>query len=163
MARAPYLFATALALTALAAPPAHAASATVTLRVGPEGFVVPSSWLVNNQAVWVVDPAQTPELNALPGVAGCSVSAADANGDGAVDGGEVLDAATASGCISGWASQSFGGSRFVTSVDGLDQTAGGLTTWWLVQQNGYATPVGIDGLSLADGDSLDFVYYVGPV
>ncbi|HVL87060.1 MAG TPA: CARDB domain-containing protein [Candidatus Thermoplasmatota archaeon] len=136
--------------------------ALVTLRVAPEGFVVPNHWLVGNPAVWIVDPVADPSFNGLDGVAGCVLAVADATGDFRVDGGEVLDAAAASGCVSGW---EFGSSsccgRFVTSVDGLAE-AGWPASWWLLQIDGFGSWVGIDDMDLLSGQSLELVHLVGP-
>lgn len=154
----------ALALAAITLGPSTAAaatSATITLRVAPEGFVVPSHWTVGNEAVWVVDPAQTQDFNGQDGIAGCTLHVSDANGDDKIDGGEVLDTATADGCIAGWdytTDEEFG--RFVTAVDNLEQV-GWPVSWWLIQIDGFAASSGIDDMDLQDGQSLEFVYYLG--
>lgn len=137
------------------------AGETITLRVAPEGFVVPSHWAVGNEAVWILDPASDDTFNDQDGVAGCELTVSDANGDGAIDGGEVLDRATADECISGWDHVVFGCcGRFVTMVDDLEET-GWPATWWLLQIDGVAAEVGIDDMDLTSGQSLELVYYVG--
>lgn len=150
-----------LAGSLLAGGPASAAQ-TITLRVAPEGFVVPSHWAVGNQAVWIVDPANNKAFNGLDGVAGCNLVVPDANGDGRIAGGEVLDRATAAGCISGWDYVVFDCcGRFVTMVDDVEEL-GWPASWWLVQIDGNAAATGIDGMDLKNGQSLEFVNYFGP-
>jgi hypothetical protein len=153
----------ALILTSTAAPAAGTAAAEVTLRVGTVGMVVPSHWLTQNDAVWIHDPAQDTSLNGLAGVAGCTLTVADANGDGRISGLELLGAATAAGCITGYAVQDFGFGAFVTMVDGLEQAGGGLAAWWLVQVNLKGSLIGVSDLDLQSGDAVDFVYYLGPL
>lgn len=136
-------------------------TADVTLRVAPDGFVVPSHWAVGNQAIWLVDPAEDATFNDQDGIAGCQLTVPDADGDDTVDGGEVLDEATATGCISGWdheTSDCCG--RYVTSVDGRDEV-GWPAPWWMIQLNGQSASVGIDGMALEDGDALSLVYHIG--
>lgn len=153
----------ALAVSAVTLVPSTAAaatSATITLRVAPEGFVVPSHWLVGNQAVWIVDPASNTDFNGQKGVAGCTLEVSDADGNGKIDGGEVLDRATGTGCITGWSSTSMDWGRFVTEVDGLEQI-GWPVSWWLIQIDGVVASTGIDDMDLQSGQSLEFVYYLG--
>ncbi len=136
-------------------------TADVTLRVAPDGFVVPSHWAVGNQAVWLIDPVEDGSFNDQDGIAGCQLTVPDADGDGAVDGGEVLDEATATGCISGWDHQTSDCcGRYVTSVDGRGQI-GWPAPWWMLQLNSQAASVGIDGMALQDGDALSLIYHVG--
>lgn len=160
-----------LALVAATAPLAPAALAQhdpgeatseVTLRVAPEGFVVPSHWAAGNDAVWLVDPTEETTFNDRDGIAGCELTV-PAGGDGVVDGADVLDHATDEGCISGWDAETGSLGRFVTSVDGRDQVApGGVPVlWWLIQVDGRSASTGIDGLALDDGQDLSFVYYAG--
>lgn len=142
----------------------------ITLRVAPEGFVVPGHWAAGNQAHWIVDPTETTTFNDKDGIAGCELAVPD-GGTGTVDGADVLDHATETGCISGWDAKGYDFGRFVTSVDGRDQVAtpdppvdqvGAIpAVWWLIQVDGYAASTGIDGLSLEDGQDLGFVYYAG--
>lgn len=142
----------------------------VTLRVAPEGFVVPSMhWTTNavagetTQAHWVIDPVEDERFNDEDGVAGCQLTVEDANGDDRIDGGEVLDQATETGCISGWdyyVDDDFG--RFVTMVDdrwknNATQT-GWPAGWWKVQVDGQSADVGIDHMDLDDDTDLSFVY-----
>jgi len=155
-----------VASTALAAlTPAHAVAdgpaAQIALRVGPTGFVVPSHWAVGNPSLWLVDPLHTTAFNGLSGVAGCLLDVSDASGDGRIDGIEVLNAASG-GCISGWSGEDQGFGVFVTSVDGLD-AIGWPASYWYIQVNGLASNVGVSDMSLGDGDSLDFVYFGGPL
>lgn len=140
--------------------PAGAASATVSLCVAPMGMAVPASFTAQTDLVWVVDPCTSPlDVNEAPGVAGCALAVTDQGGDGSVDGGDVLDAATSAGCITGWDSQTFTGlGRFVTMIDDVEQQADGLATWWHMHVNGNDATAGIDDLSLGDGDRLEFVY-----
>ncbi len=164
--RAILLLTLVLATTLTTSTPATAASsATLTIRVAPEGFVVPSHWLVGNEAVWLVDPCADTSLDPQPGIACCNVTVPDANGDGRVDGAEALDVATLEDCIAGWAAADFGFGRLVTCVDGLCKQgptdSGWPVAWWLLQIDGFASPVGIDDMDLSDGQSLEFVYYIG--
>lgn len=140
---------------------AETTTADVTLRVAPDGFVVPSHPLVGNPAVWIIDPAEDPTFNDQDGIAGCHLTVPDANMDGVVDGGEVLDRATETGCISGWdhvVDDAYG--RYPTSIDGREEV-GWPAPWWTIQVNGVSSPVGIDSMGLEDGDDLSFVYHVG--
>lgn len=142
-------------------------TADVTLRAAPEGFVVPSHHIAKNEAVWLVDPVEETRFNDRDGIAGCQLTVTDADEDERIDGGEVLDHATAQDCILGWDATYFSCcGRFVTMVDGLEKTGatatGWPTGWWVVQVDGQATDVGIDQLDLADGQDLSFVYYTGP-
>jgi hypothetical protein len=177
-ARRSLLCLSALALVATVAVPAAALGpkvapsglddTSVTLRVATEGLVVPSQHPLTNAgpaeatspAVWLVDPAEDQRFDDRDGVAGCTLDAPDADGDDAVDGGEVLDAAAQAGCISGWDYEVYtdDGGRYVTCADGLCQKGDGLATWWQVQVNGDIADVGIDGLDLSDGDSLELVH-----
>lgn len=140
-------------------------TAEVTLRVAPEGFVAPSHYLVGNEAVWVIDPVEQRQFNDQDGVAGCVIDVTD-DGDGQIDGTEVLDRATETGCIVGWDSvthPSLG--ELVTEVDGREKLgptdSGWPGAWWVIQLNGEAASTGVSGMSLTDGDALSFVYYVG--
>lgn len=165
----PKLVIAALLVTALVPAAAATLPADVTLRVAPAGLVVPSAhwttdWVAGETtpAVWAVDPAETTVLNGQDGVAGCTLSASDSNGDGAVSGAEVLDQATTNGCISGWDFEYYDGQgRYVTAVDGLQET-GWPASWWQLQVDGHLADAGIDGLDLTDGQSLELVYVVGP-
>lgn len=145
-----------LAASLLVGGPASAATVTVTLRVAPEGFVVPSHWAVGNPAVWIVDPASDKSFNGADGVAGCSVTLTN-DADGVVNGRQVLNRATATQCIAGWAEDD----GFVTAVDGLAQI-GWPASWWLIQVDGISSNFGIDDMQLTTGRSLEFVYLFGP-
>lgn len=139
---------------------------TVTLRVAPEGFLVPSHYLVGNPAVWIVDPAETTTFNGQAGIAGCNLTVPEGKDD-RVNGTEVLEKAVAEGCITGWNSERFACcGELVTSVDGRAKhgptESGWPGAWWLIQKNGQAAPTGVSGMSLEDGDALSFVYYTGP-
>lgn len=136
-------------------------TADVTLRVAPEGFVVPSNPITQHEATWLIDPAEDTRFNDRDGVAGCDLTVQDANDDGAIDGGEVLDAADQDGCIVGWDYTVFDCcGRFVTSVDGLDEVQWPVG-WWTIQIDGVWADDGIDTMDLSDGQSLEFVYYAG--
>lgn len=146
---------------------AAAVTADVTLRVAPEGFVVPSHPMVGNPAVWIVDPVEETRFNDRDGVAGCQLTVTDTDGDDRIDGAEALDQAADEGCILGWDSVFFDCcGRFVTMVDGLEKQGatetGWPTGWWIVQVDGQATDVGVDQLDLGDGQDLGFAYYTGP-
>lgn len=140
----------------------------VTLRVAPTGFVVPTEhWALGGApgsppAAWVVDPVSVTTFNGQPGVAGCTVTVVSG-----ASGADVLDAATSTGCISGWDYITFSCcGRFVTMVDGLWKsnatTTGWPVAWWQILLNGELADQGVDGLSLTAGDELSFVYAVGP-
>ncbi|MHB8605512.1 MAG: DUF4430 domain-containing protein [Thermoplasmatota archaeon] len=89
--------------------------------------------------------------------AACTLTVADG-----ANGGDVLDAAVAAGCIRGWTPQSFAG--FGRLVQCIDSVAGNqcendaATTFWLFSVNGAPTDCGIDGYHAAAGDSIDFAY-----
>lgn len=167
------VFAVALAglMVAALVPAASAGTLEVdiTFRAAPAGMVVPSlhwttNWLVDETtpAVWVHDPAQDDSLNDRDGVAGCHLTVQDGNDDNVIDGWEALDRAEAVGCISGYETQFFEGQgHMVVSVDGREEV-GWPVTWWGIQIDGHMADVGIDGMDLEDGQSLGFVYYVGP-
>jgi hypothetical protein len=151
-----------MGLTPTVASAAETSSTTeITLRAAPAGPVVPSVFFVNNEAQWIHDPAEDGSLNDIDGVAGCQLSVTDANGNGAVDGADVLDRAEATGCITSWdgrddASCTDGTPVFVAEVDGLEEVFP--TTFWALHLNGQAASVGVCDLALQDGDSLGFVY-----
>lgn len=166
------LAAALVAVTATAGLPAVQAAdldAGVTLRVAPEGFVVPSlHWSTNavadttTEAVWIHDPAQDDTLNDQDGVAGCEPTVPDTNGNSRIDGVDVLDHATDTGCISGWDGyihDKYG--WYVESVDGLEEQ-GWPVSWWQIQVDGHVADVGISNMDLQDGQDLSFVYYAGP-
>lgn len=163
-----WILCTLLATVSLASlAQAGTTTADVTLRVAPEGFVVPSHWAVGNDARWIVDPVEDRQFNDEDGIAGCRLTVDDADGDDRIDGGEVLDHATEQGCILGWDSVFFDGEgRFVTMVDGLRKKGatdtGWPTGWWVIQVDGQASDVGIDQMNLQDGQDLSFVFYTGP-
>lgn len=79
------------------------------------------------------------------------------------NGAAVLDAATASGCISGWDSVDYGTpghpNRFVTCIDGLCQQEG--TAWWYYV-DGQQAKDGVDnangGATVNAGDTVLFPY-----
>lgn len=74
------------------------------------------------------------------------------------DGGDVLDAAVATGCISGWTYDHFGTARFVTSIDGIAQQTG---TFWALYVDealpGGGTQ-GIDDIAVVGGENVEFSY-----
>jgi hypothetical protein len=155
--------------TATAAEPADTGT-EITFRAAPTGLVVPSVFVANNEAEWVHDPAEDGSLNEAPGVAGCQLTVEDRNGDGSVDGADVLHEAAASGCIDGWAARGDSplptdtdtspscadGPLFVASVDGLQEVYP--ASFWIVHRNGETANSGICGMALEDGESLGFVY-----
>lgn len=180
--KAKIALATALLVAVLLAPPvtpstqANPLTVDITLRVAPTGFVVPAqhwatSMAVGNTtpAVWVIDPVSNTTFNGQDGVAGCDITMSDTKGfegalgpDGRIDGGEVLDAATDAGCISGWSNTTHDGfGRLVTTIDGLEEV-GWPGPWWQIQIDGELSDVGIDGLDLGSGQSLEFVYMLHP-
>lgn len=147
-------------------------SVGITLRVAPEGFVVPSHWTTGHQAQWIVDPVEDTSHNGEKGIAGCRLDVSDTDSDGKVGGPQILDHATNAGCILGWDTEfdeTYG--RFITSVDGRadvnhtiqtsDLTYRAAAVWWMIQTNGTWADSGIDGITLTDGSSLSFVYYAG--
>lgn len=165
------MFATAPVANGETSPSEETVEADVTLRVAPEGFVIPSlhwttSWITgeSTEAVWLIDPVEDDRFDDQDGVAGCAdLSVPDGNGDGRVDGGEVLDHATETGCISGWdyyIDDDWG--RFLTEIDGREKAGptqtGWPAGWWKIQLDGESSPVGIDHMDLEDGQSLSFVY-----
>lgn len=132
----------------------------ITFRAAPAGFVVPSAFVVNNEAHWIVDPLENPQTTQAPGVAGCQLTVTDRNGDDVVDGEDVLDEAEATGCIDSWSGRDHDscadGDVFVAEVDGLTEVFP--ATFWIVHRNGQLASTGICGLALEDGESLGFVY-----
>lgn len=154
----------ALALLTLAVPttaaPDDPETVDVTLRVAPQGFVVPSSTLLSNPAVWIIDPAETTDYNHIDGIAGCHLDVPLVDEETDVTGVQVLEEANETGCIKGWESTHFeGAGEFVDSIDERDQAWP--AAWWLMQKNGEAASVGISALSLDNEDALEFVYYSG--
>jgi hypothetical protein len=82
------------------------------------------------------------------------------NGNGAVDGVDVLDRAAAAGCISEWDGRNDdsctdGTDVFVANVDGLEEVYPAM--FWLIQRNGELAAGACD-LALTDEESLSFVY-----
>ncbi|MGQ0536029.1 MAG: hypothetical protein ACT4PT_08145 [Methanobacteriota archaeon] len=138
--------------------------ANVTLRVAPSGFAVPSHWAVGNKGEWIIDPANDTRFNHLDGVAGCRVTVFNntTTNDSRMDGGEVLDAAVKKGCIKDWGNVSFGSlGRLVNRVDNMTELGWPASYWW-IQLNGTASPVGIDFLNVTNETSLEFVHVLGP-
>lgn len=131
----------------------------ITLRVAPQGFVVPSSTLLGNDAVWIIDPAETTDYSHVDGIAGCHLEVPLIDEETVVNGVQVLEEAEETDCIKGWDSTTHSYGEFVDSIDGRD--AAWPAAWWLMQWNGEAASVGISTLSLDDGDNLGFVYYSG--
>lgn len=87
----------------------------------------------------------------LPETLSCPVQV-----EAGADAGAVLDAATASGCIRGWDSQSdpqYG--RYVTSINGKSESLG---FYWAYFENGQAATSGIDFASADEGDVFGFAY-----
>lgn len=103
-------------------------------------------------------PSEVPD--ATPGTGECHVDVPEG-----ADGGAVLDAAVADGCIEGWDYDEFGGDRFVTSIDhlrapGLSCLAFsvGVCDWWELSVNGQTASFGIDDYSAEDGDENRWLY-----
>lgn len=117
-------------------------SLVVTTDLGAEAGLDPGAWA------------------ALPGTAACTVTV-PAGGSAA----DVLDQATADGCILGWTYTTFGDERFVTGVDGLE--AVGLTClawpvacqWWEFQVDGSGASTGVDGHTVTAGETLGFLFH----
>lgn len=114
----------------------------------------------------------TPSLDATETLASCDLVVPRGS-----DGGNVLAAAVAAGCIDAWTSCVGDYGRFVTSIDGVwgdgvgpdggdcaPSTNGpalgtGMSTlFWAIEHNGTAAPTGIDGYRAAEGDRYGFVY-----
>jgi hypothetical protein len=122
-----------LAFGALLPASAGASNVTVTLTVGDHYHFLPA--------------AKTCTLAVPAGTSGAG----------------VLDAATATGCISGWAADDFGSpgepNRFVTCVDGRCQDG---TFYWVFTHNGstLTTSYGVDARESAatQGATYDFRY-----
>lgn len=181
----------AFALVLVAAPvAADVVDADVTLRVAPTfsqeatpstGYVVPSEHVyaaaaeptlegalgtdvprTTSPAVWLRDPAETDAYDDETGVAGCSLTAEDADGNGDVTADEVLDQAAADGCITGWDYHTTFGDPMMSMVDGLwksNLTATGYPVgWWQIQKNLHVAHAGVASLTVDDGDSLGFVF-----
>lgn len=88
----------------------------------------------------------------LPSYRSCTVSVPAGSGAG-----DVLDAATAAGCIGGWTFDRFGSERFVTCIDGLCQQLG---TFWAFYVD-EALPC--DGSCGIDADSPEVRFDGGEV
>lgn len=72
------------------------------------------------------------------------------------DGGDVLDAAVAQGCLLAWGQASYEGyGRYVTHIDHI---SGLVATYWAFYLNGAYTDFGIDAYAAAQGDTLGFDY-----
>lgn len=104
------------------------------------------------------DPGTLP--GSTPGTAVCDVEVADG-----ADGGNVLDAAVANGCIASWDHTEFDGDRFVTEIDRLEAPgltclafAVGVCDFWEYHVNGTVAGFGIDGYSAEDGDTNRWLY-----
>lgn len=88
--------------------------------------------------------------------AACEVTVADG-----ADGGAVLDAAVASGCISSYAVKSFDFGSLLHCIDRVCGDADPLRAacwYWSMHLNGVPTDYGIDGYRAANGDVLSFVF-----
>lgn len=78
----------------------------------------------------------------------------------------VLNAAKASGCISGYTTRTFPGiGRYVACIDGICQATDGVApetdgfaTYWEMRENGSFTSYGIDGFTADAGDRLTLTY-----
>ncbi|MCA1834089.1 MAG: DUF4430 domain-containing protein [Actinomycetota bacterium] len=116
--------------------PAHASNVSLTLRVSPGDAASP-----------------------VP-IAQCPVSV-----PASADGIAVLDAATASHCISGYDTVTYAGyGTFVTCIDGIcgqpnaQTPVDGLATFWHMFENKQSTSHGVDAYTAASGDVLEFSY-----
>lgn len=76
------------------------------------------------------------------------------------DGGAVLSAAKASGCILDYTLRSYSFGRLVESIDHLTQTPDETLNivYWAMRENGACTDYGIDGFRANSGDVLTFTY-----
>lgn len=50
---------------------------------------------------------------------------------------------------------------FVTTVDGETADYAANESWWNLTKDGVSTSTGVDGCTVADGDSYGFVYTIG--
>lgn len=92
--------------------------------------------------------------HALPALKSCTVGVVAGS-----DGGAVLDAATASGCISGWSHDTYGGGkRFVTCVDGLCQQPGTFWAFYVDEALPCGGACGIDDVQMLGGEAVEFAY-----
>lgn len=81
----------------------------------------------------------------------CSVTVADGTNVGG-----LLDAAVAAGCLESWEAASFPGfGRYVTSIDGIPETA---ATYWAFYVDGAYSDYGIDDTTVLDGHTYEFQY-----
>lgn len=72
------------------------------------------------------------------------------------DGGDVLDAGVAQGCLLAWGyAPSAGYGRYVTQID---HVPGLVATYWAFYLNGAYSDVGIDAYEAAQGDVVRFNY-----
>ncbi|HVM45967.1 MAG TPA: DUF4430 domain-containing protein [Candidatus Thermoplasmatota archaeon] len=72
------------------------------------------------------------------------------------NGGDVLDAAVAQGCILLWTHSSFDGfGRYVTCIDAV---CGAVATYWSFWVDGEYSSVGIDGYRATAGSVVRFNY-----
>lgn len=68
--------------------------------------------------------------------------------------GDALDAAVATGCLTGWTYDSYEGfGRYVVSIEGRAQDG---TYFWIFSENGATASYGIDSASAAEGDVFEF-------
>ena len=91
--------------------------------------------------------------HALPAYKSCTVDV-----PAGADGGDVLDAARESGCISGWQHDSFGASRYVTCIDGLCQQTGTFWALYVDEALPCGGSCGIDNVRMQGGEVVEFAY-----
>lgn len=95
----------------------------------------------------------TPAYHALLPIKTCEVTVPSGG-----DGGDVLDAAAASGCISGWSYDRYGTARFVTCIDGLCAQPGTFWAFYVNEAMPDGGSSGIDDVHPVDGDVVEFAY-----
>lgn len=110
-----------------------------------------------------VFPFNLPPYNEAPVTASCNLTVADD-----ADGGDVLDEAVDTGCLSSWDYRLYDGSRFLTGINdthghcSTDASPPGLwpvvCSYWEFQVNGNHAGYGIDGYLADDGDQITFRY-----
>lgn len=71
--------------------------------------------------------------------------------------GDLLDAATASGCISGWEYDDSFGARFVTCIDGVCAPLGTFWAFYVDEDLPEDCNAGIDDVALQGGENVEFV------
>lgn len=136
-----------LALSGLA-PAVGAQTETVTVHLTVETHVGDRAGL---------SPAETSDL---PGTASCQVIVPAGS-----DGTEVLDAATTSGCITGWEGQQTSFGTYIVAIDDMRADgftcllfAAGVCDWWEHSVNGQTVGYGAGDYTAEDGDTVRWQY-----